>query len=169
MDGIKIVFIYGKEKLELGIIEGKIDKVGHINDGRIHASYLLEFASNNYPEVDIFKRLNIRHEPEVISLFYTQYFNHIVFLNTTSFNSEGKITHGKTGTFLLPNDISLKQKESLYEFLNMIDDYSVTILYNVDIVDGIFDGKEIRPISGITPSSLFDKYFQMTNNTSKTI
>ena len=164
----KIAFIYGKEKPESGIVEGKIEPIGKIKDGSFHATYLLDFAKDNYPEVPIFKRLSRRHTPESIAFFYCYYFNHIVFLNTTSFNDKGEITHGKTGRFLLPNNISSKQKEALYNFLEMLDDYSIIILYDLKIDEGIFGGKELHSVYLDTPTTLFNKYFEKNNNTSKT-
>ena len=160
MDDKKIAFIYGKEKYEKGILEGQVEKLGDIRDEIRHAVLLIDFAHEKYPEVSVFQKLNSRHIPEVISFFYGKCFNHIVFLNTTSFKRDGIISHGKKGTLILPDNISSTQLESLKHFLEEIDDYSINILYDLEIVDGLLDGKELTSVSHDSPTDLLDKYLK---------
>ena len=156
----KIVFIYGDEKLEKGIIEGKIERVGDINDDCFHATTLINFAEKNYPEVSIFNSLNNRHRPETISYFYTAFFNHIVFLNISSARNN---VLQKKGVFLIPNDITEKQEQSLYEFADEISDYEVGIYYDLKLEDGVLDEKGISSTSNETPSQLIDKFLNIKN------
>ncbi len=156
----KIVFIYGDEKLEKGIIEGKIEGVGDINDDYFHATTLINFAKEKYPEVKAFNSLNNRHRPETVSYFYTAFFNHIVFLNISSVRNN---VLQKRGVFLMPNDITERQKQSLYEFSDEISDYEVGIYYDLELKDGVLDEKGISSTSNETPRQLIDRLFNIKN------
>lgn len=152
----KIVFICGNEKLDKGITDGKTIYVGDINDDYFHSTTLLNFAKENYPEVNIFANLNRNHMPTTIAYFYTSIFNHIVFLNISS-NRKNEIQ--KRGSFLMPNNITEKQKESLYQFLDEIRDYEIGIHYNLELNDGTIDDVSISSTRNETPRELFDKFF----------
>ena len=156
----KIVFIYGDEKLDKNITEGKIEKVGTIDDDYFHATTLLNFAKEKYPEVNIFNSLNNRHRPETIAYFYTSLFNHIVFLNISS-NKKNELQ--KAGVFLIPNNITEKQKESLYKFNEEIKDYTIGIHYNLKFEDGYVKDEAISSTYDETPRELFEKLFEKNN------
>lgn len=156
----KIVFICGYEKLDKNITEGKIIGVGNINDDYFHATTLLNFAKDNYPDVSIFNNLNNRHRPETIAYFYTSIFNHIVFLNISS-NRKNEIQ--KAGVFLIPDNITDKQKESLYKFTDEINDYTIGIHYNLKFEDGMVKDEAISSTYDETPRELFDKLFDIQN------
>ena len=115
MEESKIVIIFGKDKLEEGIHEGEIRKIGELVNEYFHSTLLINFAKKNYSEIPIFQKLSNRHIPEVIAYFYTLYFNHIIFLNTTSVNNN-IVSKNKQGIFIMPNEISETQKEALYSF-----------------------------------------------------
>lgn len=160
MDDKKIAFIFGSDKEESGIYEGEIEEIGDIKDGYFHSTCLLEFAKEKYPEIGVFKRLTNKHNPEAISFFYAKLFNHIIFLNTTKYNEDGSIgKHGKTGLFLIPDTITEKQKEGLSVFLDKISEYKITIIYDISIENGLFDGKEVISISREEPKEVFNKFF----------
>lgn len=152
----KIVFICGEEKLDKGITDGKIIYVGDINDDYFHSTTLLNFAKENYPEVNAFTNLNRNHMPTTIAYFYTALFDHIVFLNISS-TKDDKIQ--RRGSFLIPNSITEKQKESLYLFLDEINDYEIGIHYNLELNDGMIDEASISSARNETPRELFDKFF----------
>ena len=167
MDDKKIAFIFGSSNEDSKIYEGNIDKIGDMFDGYFHSTYLLNYANEKYPEVSVFKKLSNRHTPEAISFFYTKFLNHIVFLNTTKYLENGRISkHGKTGVFLLPDNITEKQKEALDIFLDEISDYHITIAYDIRIENGIVLDNEVSSLSSESPRELFDKFFDIRKSKS---
>ena len=166
MDDKKIAFIYGSDKAEVGIYEGEVCKIGNINDSEIHSTCLLLFAKEKYPEVGIFNKLNYRHRPQSIAYFYTRYFNHAVFLNTTKYRDDGSIgMHGKNGILMLPEELTDKQKEMVSRFLDEINDYSVSILYDLKLDGGIVTGSEILSVDANNSRVAFDNYLDMKSGT----
>ncbi len=162
MDDKKIAFIFGSSKENSEVYEGNIEEIGDIRDGYFHSTYLLNFSKEKYPETTVFRKLSNRHSPEAISFFYTKLFNHIVFLNTTKYLEDGRMSkHGKTGVFLLPESITEKQKDGLYSFLDEISDYHITIAYDIRIENGIVLDNEVSSVSSEEPRELFDKFFNI--------
>lgn len=167
MDDKKIAFIFGNTKEEKGIYEGEIDRIGNIKDGTFHSTCLIEYGKEKYPEVSIFQKLTNRHMPEAISYFFINSFNHAIFLNTTKYLDDGRIgKHGKQGLLLLPNQLTEKQKEGIEKFLDEVHDYSVSILYDLNIDAGVIDGSEIVSISKEDPHSVFNSYLEKTKSKS---
>lgn len=165
MDNYKLAFIYGVDDYERNIYDGKIEKIGDSSDEEsFHATCLLDHAKDKYPDKQVFKQMSFRHKPETIGYFYTL-FGHILFLNTT----KNVQKYGKSGLFMLPSNITDKQKESLFSFCEEIVDFSVHILYDFTIEDGILEGKELSSVENQSPSSLFASYFAKENKSAKTI
>lgn len=170
MDDKKIAFIFGSDKEEVGIYDGGIEKVGNIKDGAIHATCLVEYGREKYPEASIFQKLNNRYMPEAISYFFINPYNHAVFLNTTKYYDDGKISkHGKTGLLLLPNQLTAKQEEAIGKFLDEVQDYSVSITYNLSIIAGFVEGSEILSLSKTDTKGAFQAYLEKTKEKNKSL
>ena len=165
MDDYKLAFIYGTNEEECDIWDGKIEKFGDSSDeDSFHSTCLLDHAKERYPDVQIFKKMGFRHKPETIGYFYTL-FGHILFLNTT----KNVQKYGKSGLFMLPSNVTEKQKESLFKFCEEIEDFSVHILYDLNIEDGILEGKELSSVENKNISSLFISYFERENKSAKSL
>ncbi len=167
MEDFKIAFIYAKNDEKRKTYEGQIEKFGKIEEESPHSSCLLQYAEERCPHIEIFKRLNYRHRPETIGYFFTAIFNDIIFLNTTKDIGE----YGKTGVFLMPSEITEVQKESAYHFAQEINDFSVFMLYDLSIQEGILEGKEMLDSD---PTQILDTYFSkkeetLSNNQGKSI
>lgn len=135
---------------------GQVERIGDATDDmQLHSVCLLEFALKKYPDVSIFKRLNNRHTPEIISYFYTLLGN-AVFLNTTK--EEEK--YGKTGFFMLPNDMTEEQQESILLFSKSIKGFSTTIFYDLKLVDGMIDEKALSSMEPECSEELLRAYFE---------
>ena len=67
---------------------------------------------------------------------------------------------------MLPNQLTEKQKEGIEKFLDEVCDYSVSILYNLNIDTGMIDGSEIVSISKEDPHSVFKSYLEKTKTKS---
>ena len=149
-----------EDELIVFIHKDKIDGIGSIYDeDDFHTNSLLEYAKKNHLDNPIFEKLNKRHQPETIAFFYTKLYDDIVFLNTTSIPNDQAIHYTKQGLFLLPDNISDNQKENLYLFLDKIKDYSIGICYDLDVIDGILDGKNLYSYENKTPKDMMDLYF----------
>lgn len=165
MDNYKMAFIYGQDEPERNIEDGMLHFYGEFDDEILHSKYLLDYAKEYYPDVSIFEKLTIKHQPEVIAYFLIK-MGHIVFLNTTKLNEKGK-KHGKIGIFLMPDTITEKQKETLISFANQIEDYDVMIAYDIKMIDGMLDSQSYTSVERIKPIESFEKYFEKTNITTK--
>ena len=162
MDEYKIVIIYGATDEQRNIKEGNIEKIGDINDPYLlHSSCLLDFARTKYPNIKIFQKLTYRSSPETIGYFLAQ-LGHIIFLNTTKKSN-------KTGLFIMPDNITTKQKDTIYNFSEQLTGFKVGIFYDLDLISGIVDGKELyqSTIKNETISNLLDMYFSKTEDKEK--
>lgn len=163
MEKYKLAFIHGSADEKRRIQEGTIERVGDALDEDVyHSQCLLEYAKENYPDIEVFKRLNWRHKPETIGYFFTL-FGNIVFLNTT----KNMHKYGKTGIFLFPSDITDKQKQSLEDFSKRIEDFSVSIFYDLHLQDGMLDGKELYAVENESPLKVLELYEKMKNENKK--
>ena len=153
INDFKTVIIHGKDDEVHNIKDGQIEYIGSDADD-IHSNCLLEYASINYSDIEIFKRLNTRHRPEVIGFMFLHFLNDVIFFNTTKDLKK----YGRTGIFLLPNTLSPKQKEVLCEFANSIENYGVGITYSLRLEDGRVMGDEIYGFDKETPRELINQY-----------
>lgn len=155
MDKYKIAFIYGKADLNRNIKEGQIEKYGDLDDDSYHIIYLLEYIKEKQFNDNIFSKLNPSHLPEVVSYLISR-MGHIVFLNTTKNESK----YGKSGMFIIPSDISQITEDSLFIFADIIKDFSVRILYDLNLSSGFLDGDELIPSSKENPRTMLERYFE---------
>lgn len=156
MDHYKLALIYGKNDEVRQIHDGQIKRVGNLLEADLlHATCLLDHAKEIYPNVTVFKQLNNRHRPETIGYFFALLGN-ILFLNTTK-NVE---KYGKRGILMMPNHWTKLQQEALKQFCDVIEDFSITILYDLKIVDGMLDGKELYPMKEEKPWNLVERYIK---------
>lgn len=158
MEDYKLVIIHGKDSER----EGEIEYIGNDKE-ELHAKCLLDYAKQNYKDIEIFEHLNIRHRPEMIAFFFLHFCNDIVFLNIT----KDVKTYGHMGFFMLPNDISDIQKDSLYKFSKDIENYKVTISHSLRLEDGILLGEEMSSFNNEDPYQLVDTYFEKIKTSKK--
>lgn len=159
MDNYKLAFIHGDEDKKRNIKVGDVEYIGD-RESDLHAECLLEYANKHYEDIEIFKKLSIRHNPEVIGFMFLNCFNDIVYFNTTK-NVE---KYGRSGLFLLPDDISDLQKKGLLEFARTIENYKVNIFHSLRLEDGMLMGDEIILSTFETPEQMLNKYFLKIQN-----
>lgn len=160
MDDYKIAFIYGITDEQRKTEEGKLEFYGENIENSFHSAYLVEFIQEKYSDFKVFQNLNHRHQPEMIAYLLSRVCHHIVFLNTTKDVEK----YGKTGTFIMPEDNSDKQWETLFLFCDSIPDYRISINYDITLVDGLLDSKSLSSTENSTPRSLMESYFQKIKN-----
>lgn len=159
IDNSKISLIYGSNISNGNISEGDLECFGIIGDESLHSLCLRDKGIERYPNVKIFENLSYRHSPETVAFFFVEQ-NDIVFLNTTK-NME---KHGKTGILLIPDEISDKQKDSLYKMSEYLKEYRINLTTEMKFSDGIIDGKELYlSESGLLKNALDKMYKERAN------
>ncbi len=147
MDEYKLVIINS---------EGTIDRRGDRSDeDLLHISCLIEFIKEKYPNNKTLNQLTMRHTANTGGFFLTLYGNIVVF-NTTKHEEK----YGKSIFTMMPSSISEEQKKSLEELLAGMPTYSMTIAYDLQVVEGILEGKEFSSTEKVPPMNILEKYYQ---------
>lgn len=162
MDDYKIAFIHGDNYIEKGLLDGQIEFCGKYDKDSLHVINLLDYAKEKFSEETIFEKLTSRHQPEVISYFLAK-MGIIVFLNMTKYDEEHLRKYKKSGMFLMPDELTEKQKESLISFCSRISDFNIIINYDLTIDMGLLDSKTIMGFNHETPLELINTYFERIN------
>lgn len=139
-----------------GDVDGKCDFIGHKDEYEYHIDALLDYALKKYPDVQVFKIIPGNCEPNVPIYFLTA-LNNIVYLNVSS----QKL--GKYGMLFLPDEISLKQKEVLYDLASKLSDVNVDIFYDMSFDDGLVYSQEFNCLRGLEFKNILDDYFKTIN------
>lgn len=162
MRAAKIGIIFGNNDKENDINEGKFVYYGNIYDEEVfHSQCLLDFAQVYFSDKSIFNKLSFRHAPTTIGYFYTL-FGHVLLLNTSS------AKHGRSLNIMMPNNISDDVRDKLYKVISELEDFSLTILYDLELSEGIIKGSEMSTYSSEDRIKLLDSYFDnKTNNKTK--
>jgi len=136
--------------------EGTIDRRGDRSDeDLLHISCLIEFIKEKYPNNKTLNQLTMRHTANTGGFFLTLYGNIVVF-NTTKHEEK----YGKSIFTMMPSSISEEQKKSLEELLAGMPTYSMTIAYDLQVVEGILEGKEFSSTEKVPPMNILEKYYQ---------
>lgn len=159
MDKYKIALIYGDDFINKGKEDGEIDYCGEIDSDSLHVVSLLNYAKENFPEIQVFQQLSIRHQPEVVAYFLTQ-LGIIVFFNMTKYDDTHIKRYGRNGMFMMPDQLTPKQTESLKEFSKSINDFKCLINYDLTIDSGILDSKIIQSLNHETSNEIVDIYLE---------
>ena len=158
MRDAKIGIIFGNDDKNNDIYEGKFIYYGNIYDEEVfHSQCLLDFANVYFSDKTIFQKLNFRHAPTTIGYFYTS-FGHVLLLNTSSDK------HGRSLNIMMPDNISDEVRDKLYKLIFELDDFSLTIFYDLVLSDGIIKGSEMTTYSSDDRIKLLDSYFDMKSN-----
>lgn len=154
MDKYKIAFIYGITDEDRKTSDGQLEFWGDNNAENLHSTCLLEFIEEKYSDLKIFKKLNYKHKPETISYFISKVCHHVVFLNTT----KDEKRYGKTGVFILPENLSDNQEETILSFCDFIFDYKINLCYDFIINDGLLESKQLSSNDNKTPKFVMESY-----------
>ena len=166
IDNYRIAVIFPERK-EQNIEDGTCIIYGDNETYKLHSECLVDFCKEYYQDVPVLQSLNYKHTPGVFG-YFLQELGNIVFLNHTSNIKK----YGKSGTLILPRleQISEKQKASLEKLVSQLDGYDFTICYDLKIVDGILEDKELSSYaaSNVTPLDILHKYYQSETQDKKT-
>lgn len=128
MDDYMIAIINGSKE-----DDGKINYLGKNFNFNYHAECLLDYASKKYPEISGFSKIDYMDEPNS-PIYYLSLLGNIIFTNIF-------VDGEKRGILYFPKQITDKQIETLYKFIDSILDYNVWIVYDMAMVDGMFVGE----------------------------
>lgn len=135
-----------------GDIDGNIDYVGNLDEYGFHVDALIEYAINKYPDVSVFSQIPNNCEFDV-PIFFLIWLNNIVYVNVSD------VRHGKKGIVFFPDEISLKQKEALYNFARGLSNVNITVIYDMDFDDGLVYSHEFDCKRGISFDKVLDDFF----------
>lgn len=168
MNENKIALIYDHDDINKGFTDGQIEFYGNMEQDSLHIAYLLDYARSKFPEIPIFQQLTLRHQPEVAAYFLTR-LGMIVFLNMTKYDPEHLKKYGKMGMLMLPDQMTPAQIESLKQFVADIQDFDISIHYNLSIDMGMLDAKTIIGLNHETPMELMNLYFERVSEKNRNI
>ena len=166
MDNYKIAFIHSDKFEHKNLNDGQIVYHGKMIEDSFHVINLLEYARNNFSDVSVFNQLTIRHQPEIISYFLSK-LGIIVFLNMTKYDDKNLKKYGRSGMFMMPDELTDKQVESLKQFAETIPNFSVFINYDFNLDTGLLDAKSLHGFDKETPRELIDIYLERYKNKAK--
>lgn len=151
-------------KFALILDNGQVKRFGDSKSEDYHVACMLDAARNMYPDSQIFEMLNEKHLPTTIAYYLTEMGN-IVFLNLTHYKREGLTKYGKSGMFMIPDEITQSQLESLRNFEKEIVGFDVTIRTDLRIEDGFLETKTLSGMMG----SLDDKLVELISKNTTVI
>ena len=149
----KVIIISGNND-KYGDIDGEVHYVGPINQYDFHIDCLLAYADKKYPNVPIFKKITSRCEPNV-PIYFLTCLNNVVYINI----SDNRI--GNYGMLFLPDEISQKQENEIYNLANKIENAHVDIIYDMDFDDGLVIWNEFEHKRPLTFKKMLDQFFKM--------
>ncbi|MDD3241910.1 MAG: hypothetical protein PHQ64_04000 [Bacilli bacterium] len=143
------------DDFKVAIIDKEVKKIGDAKDeGCLHIQVLIDYIKENFSDYKIFDVLNTRHSPEIAAYLISR-LGYPVFLNITKDVKK----YGKTGIFIMPNKLDEDLKETIINFSSGIEDYSVTIFYDLEIIEGVLDAKNKTSMEFSSPSELLKSFF----------
>ena len=147
-------------KLMLIHPDGSMEGIGNAHDEEeMHSLCMLNYAEENYPDVEVFKKLNYRHSPATIAYFYTR-LGDIVVLNITKNASK----NGKAGYIMIPDEVTIEQETSLYNLEKVLSEYLVGVSTNLKLDEiGQPHGTTKYTSDELTFKDVLDEQFENIN------
>ena len=152
---IKIAVIHGNNPVDGINKNGKIDYIKcTLEDEYFHIVLILDYLKNNYKNNETLQSYDIYTSINKIAITLC-HLGEVIFLNTTSYRKEMLEKHGRSGIFILPDNITEEQKNGILELKEKIskfneiqlwfdiqEDLSAKMLIgNPDIIDEFFKTK----------------------------
>ena len=176
MDDYMVAIINGQNE---GDIDGNIDYVGRLylkNDTGIldsnevdldkyrnHVDHLLKYGRGKYPNKVIFNKMPDNVEFRV-PIFFLSILDNIVYLNVSTEK------YGRHGWIFMPDEVSDKQKETLYEFARKLSNVGINLFYDLNYnEEGYVEFQEYDCKNGLSFEEILDDYFEMTKRYEKNL
>ena len=151
------------EEYKLAIINQEGELYTHEVDDDYHALILYEYIKTYYSDEEI-NHIFLTDTANVISSYLVSKGN-MVFLNLTNYKKEYLNKYGKNGTYVMPNLLTEKQIETLYEFSNNTKNYdSLEIWYDFS---SPIDCRRIYTSKKEQTETIIDYYITEINSNNK--
>ena len=162
IDDYKIAIIPSKgcEQLE----EGEITYFGLSTFYFYHNLAFRDFCKKYYKEILNKQDIN-DNSPAELYAYYLQSYGNIVIANLTHARTIEK--YGKEAMVFMPEEVSEKQKQSFETLTKEMDDYQISILYDMTIVRDNLFSNNIYQKSDEKPLDLATRYFDDKVNKKK--
>lgn len=139
MENYRLAFIHGVDNPSYDVLDGEIEKYGLNEEFNTHNCCIAHYTKGKFFDVPQFQNMSDNPYFDAVAYLLTKTTNSIIFVNTTSQESKYFDKHGKTGHFIMPRNLTDKQKISLIEFVNNISDFNVDVYHSLVYNDGIIE------------------------------
>lgn len=157
---LKIAIIHGTNLMDGKDLEGKITYLTTDDKSENHIITLIDFLKTHYKDDPNLQQLTYLHPIQTASYVFTR-LGDIMFIDTTGADPK---SHNGLGTFMMPDEITEKQKDGLLEFKNTIKHYTdVRVDYNIVYDCGILDSPTLRG-TGEHAVNVIDRYLEKLSN-----
>ena len=112
--------------------DGEIVYLGYQFNYSYHAECLKEYATWKYPQISGLDKMNYMAEP-LLPIYYLTLLNNIIFTNIS-------VDDERRGMLYFPRNISMKQYEKIWEFLDEVADFQIIGVYNMALLDDMVVG-----------------------------
>lgn len=155
----KIIIIYGDNLVDGENKDGQVERLGKIIYNDLHIACFCDYFKTHFKDDETLQKINFNSTSEMIG-YLLSLRSHLVFINSTTIKN-GR-NYGNQGFFLMPSNITEKQKEQLYKLNDELKSFSISIFYDLDFKDGFLDAKMIHSNESESYKEIIDKYFEIT-------
>ena len=160
---LKIAIIHGPNPMDGKDMDGEITRLETEDEHEQHIVTLVDFLRRHYKDDQNLQQLKMTHPIQTACYVFTC-LGDIVFIDTTGANPK---SHVGIGTFMMPKELTEKQKVGLQKFQNHIAYYNdVRIDYDIQYDEGIFDSQTLRG-TGKNAVSVIDRYLEKVATSKK--
>ena len=153
---LKIAIIHGPNPMDGKDMDGEITRLETMDESEQHIITIVDFIKTHYKDDRNLQQLKMTHPIQTACYVFTR-LGDIVFIDTTGANPK---SHVGIGTFMMPEEVTEKQKVGLQEFKKQIAYYNdVRIDYDIQYTDGFFDSSTLRG-TGENAGSVIDRYLE---------
>lgn len=131
--------------------DGDIIYLGYNFNYDYHAQCLIDYAKYKYPQISGFENIDYMSEPN-LPLYYLSRLNNIIFTNVS-------VDDEKRGMLYLPKKISERQLEILLNFINTVQEFKITIVYDLSLIDGMVFGRDLNILQLDNTKEEIEDYF----------
>lgn len=139
--------------------DGDITFLGYHFNYDYHAECLIDYAKDKYPQISGFGDIDCMKDPN-LPLYYLSLLNNIIFTNVS-------VDDEKRGMLYLPREISDEQIKTLLDFMKLVAEFKVTIVYNLSLIDGVVFGKDLDALENEDTEEKIEDYFLGRQNLKK--
>lgn len=163
---VKLFIIHGKEAVDGVIKDGSITEIEGDNWQENHIISLCYYLKDHYKDQPLLQQITYTHQIEGACVLFAKH-GDVIFLNRTMIYHQSL---EKSGTFIMPDDLTPAQQESLLLMKEMLKDFQrINICYDIEIEDGIINNAWLDSGYAKDATKVIDTYLQQQASKGKTI